>query len=239
MRDIGTKLILLAFRNSKFVWVIWLIFVQVQHQCPGQCPGEMPCFNYGLEDMYNGLVKHLSGGAKTDFWTGQKPRRDAYANYLSVATYSQGVPGPWGGCLWTRRNPAKHRFSMDSRLRILLHVSRWWSTKAQNLWLPAKAETCANNCWNFGLWTIIIGSSVTRWHPMKAANSRGVYGTCSVCSHKFKAPMQASDFDEALTTINPGLRRMSISWFRDSRTASGRSEGSLSLQRRVRHLCTR
>ena len=126
MRDIGTKLILLAFRNSKFAWVIWLIFVQVQHQCQGQGPGEMPGFNYGLEDMYNGLVKHLPCGAKTDFWTGQKPRRDANANYLSVATYSQGVPGPWGGCLWTRRNPAKHRFSMDSRLRILLHISRCW-----------------------------------------------------------------------------------------------------------------
>ena len=49
----------------------------------------MPGFNHGLEDMYNGLVKRMSGGAKTDFWTGQKPRRDAYANYLSVATYSQ------------------------------------------------------------------------------------------------------------------------------------------------------
>ena len=28
---------------------------------------------------------------------------------------------------------------------------------------------------------------------------------------KFKVPMQVSDFDEALTSINPGLRRMSSS----------------------------
>ena len=37
--------------------------------------------------MYNGLVKHMSAGAKTDFWaaSGQKPRRDAYAHYLSSA----------------------------------------------------------------------------------------------------------------------------------------------------------
>ena len=51
----------------------------------------MPGFNHGLEDKYNGLVKCMSGGAKTDFWTGQKPRRFAYANCLSFATCSQRV----------------------------------------------------------------------------------------------------------------------------------------------------
>ena len=40
--------------------------------------------------MYNDLVKRMSGGAKTDFWTGQKPRRDAYNN-IPFATYSQRV----------------------------------------------------------------------------------------------------------------------------------------------------
>ena len=49
--------------------------------------------------------------------------------------------------------------------------------------------------------------------------------------------MQASDFDEALTGTNPGLRRMLSLYFRGSRTTSGWSEGSLSLQRRVMHLC--
>ena len=51
----------------------------------------MPGFNHRLEDIYNGLVKRMSCGAKTDFWTGQKPRRDVYTNYLSVAIYSQRV----------------------------------------------------------------------------------------------------------------------------------------------------
>ena len=72
-------------------------------------------------------------------------------------------------------------------VRILLHISQWWSTIAQNLWLPANAETRANNCWNLWLWTIIIWSSVTRWRPVKAANSRGVSGACSIYSHQIKS----------------------------------------------------
>ena len=53
--------------------------------------------------------------------------------------------------------------------------------------LPANAETRANNCWNLWLWTIIIWSSVTRWRPMKAADSRGVSGACSICSHQIQS----------------------------------------------------
>ena len=99
-------------------------------------------------------------------------------------------------------------------------------TIAQNLWLPA--GTHVKKCWNSWLWTIFIWSSVTRWRPMKASNSRGVSCACSVCPHQFKAPMRRW----ILTSMNPtGLRRMSSSWFWGSRTTSGQIEGSLSLQR--------
>ena len=57
---------------------------------------------------------------------------------------------------------------------------------------------------------------------------------------KFKAPMQASDFDEALTSINPGLRRMIFSG--GSRTsARGRVNAQaprLSTRRRRLHVHT-
>ena len=48
--------------------------------------------------------------------------------------------------------------------------------------------------------------SMTRWSPMKAANSRGVSSGPAPAQSvliKFKVPMHSSDFDEALTSINP------------------------------------
>ena len=74
-----------------------------------------------LKDVYNGLVKHMSAGAKTYFWAGQKPRRDACALYLSTAKFrSQTIisdcgwsttrfplPGTTWDCLTRRRHTAR------------------------------------------------------------------------------------------------------------------------------------
>ena len=94
MWDIGTKLIFRYFaiflykKNALLI----LIFLQVQSKCPGEMPRWWARSNHVPEDMCNGLVKHImSSGAKTDFWTREKPKRDSWANYLSVATYSQQV----------------------------------------------------------------------------------------------------------------------------------------------------
>ena len=92
-----------------------------------------------------------------------------------------------GWIFMNQKEPGEVQIFYRFTVRILLHISRWWSTIAQNLWLPANAETRANNCWNLWLWTIIIWSSVTRWRPMKAANSRGVSGACSICSHQIQS----------------------------------------------------
>ena len=71
------------------------------------------------------------------------------------------------------RNPVsvKYRFSIDSQLRILLHIS-CWPTIPQNLWLPAEAQGHVPNIAGTsgsGVCTIVIWSSVTRWRPMKSS----------------------------------------------------------------------
>ena len=48
---------------------------------------ECPVSTTDLKDMYDGLVKHVSCGAKTDFWTVQKLRKDAYTKYLEAAKF--------------------------------------------------------------------------------------------------------------------------------------------------------
>ena len=106
-------------------------------------------------------------------------------------------------------------------------------------------QTRANNCWNlWGTYGSGPSSSDHLWRasvPWKQPIPEEFPAPVQSVRNKFKAPMQATDFDEALTSINPGLRRMTSSWFRGSRTTSRpqAERGLLSLQHRVPHLCTR
>ena len=124
-----------------------------------------PVSTTDLKDMYNGLVKHIFGGAKTDFWSGQKPRRDTYANYLLK-----------GGCLWTRICPERIRRSTDflSITAEDLAVYKSLTDNCSEFMTTCKSRDSRQkllDLWNFWLWTIVIWSSVMRWRPMKLSKA--------------------------------------------------------------------
>ena len=88
MWDIGRNLICSAFR------IFFKIFLGecfcsdwFSYRSNPNARKKCPVSTTDLKDMYDGLVKHMSAGAKTDFWVGQKPRRNAFALYLSTAKF--------------------------------------------------------------------------------------------------------------------------------------------------------
>ena len=128
------------------------------------------------------------------------------------------------------KNGQSDFYRFTARTFKLLHMSRWWLTIAQNLWLRSDYLQMQRRV------PIIAGtygsgpsSSDHLWRagvPWKQPFPEESPVPAQSVLTKFKAPMQGSDFDEALTSVNPGLRRMSSSWFRGSRTTGARSEGS-------------
>ena len=92
---------------------------------------QYPVSTTDLKDMHNGLVKHMSAGAKTDFWDGQKPRRDAYALYLSTANFR--LQTTMSDCGWSTTRFPLPGTTWDCRTRRR-HTAR-------TLWLHAPSSS--------------------------------------------------------------------------------------------------
>ena len=74
-------------QNYFFRHFVWNVFDRLSCRSGSNATLKCPIAVFDLKDLYNGLVKHITGGSfgNTDFWTGQKPRRDAYMQYLDNA----------------------------------------------------------------------------------------------------------------------------------------------------------
>ena len=187
--------------------MIWLILLQVQFQCPEK----MPCFNHRLKGHVPVVPKQISGLGRNH-------------TLITFQAFNCHLLSP-DGCLWTTL------WSTDFLSEDLAAYKCWWSTIAQNLCLPATAETRYQKLLELlGLdhHYLIICDALASHESSQWKRSLQRLLSLSLSSSKRWCRRLTFKFDEASTSIDrTGLRRMLSSWFRGSRTSSKCSKGSI------------
>ena len=122
-----------------------------------------------------------------------------------------------GWIFMNQKEPGEVQNFYRFTVRILLHISRWWSTIALRIYDYLQMQRRVP----------IIAGTYGSWPSSSDHLWRAGVPSKQPIPEESPAPAQSVltkfNFYAALTSINAGLRRMTSSWFRGSRTTSGRS----------------